>query len=136
MEGIDTKEKLEKEIQANIKANKEMDAENKYVDALLEAVGKNTEVDIPEEMVEEEVDRLILRKNTERLVNEKENELVEVFKDIDEVSLLYSKKVLDAFHKYNLNESDLFGTNGYGFNDIGRDKIESIYSNIFSKEWY
>lgn len=61
MEGIDTKEKLEKEIEANIKANKEMDAENKYVDALLEAVGKNTEVDIPEEMVEEEVDRLIHR---------------------------------------------------------------------------
>ncbi|MGN0973532.1 MAG: trigger factor [Bacilli bacterium] len=61
MEGIDTKEKLEKEIESNIKANKEMDAENKYVDALLEAVGKNTEVDIPEEMVEEEVDRLMHR---------------------------------------------------------------------------
>ncbi len=61
MEGVDTKEKLESEIKANIKANKEMDAENKYVDAILEAVGKNTEVDIPEEMVEEEVDRLMHR---------------------------------------------------------------------------
>lgn len=61
MEGVDTKEKLEEEIEANIKASKEMDAENKYVDAILEAVGKNTEVDIPEEMVEEEVDRLMHR---------------------------------------------------------------------------
>ena len=77
---------------------------------------------------------LNIKEDAFRLVNEKENELVEVFKDIDEVSLLYSKKVLDAFHKYNLNESDLFGTNGYGFNDIGRDKIESIYSDIFSSE--
>ncbi|MBQ7136398.1 MAG: trigger factor [Bacilli bacterium] len=61
MEGVDSKESLEKEIEANIKAHKEVDSENKYVDALLEAVGKNTEVDIPEEMVEEEVDRLLHR---------------------------------------------------------------------------
>ena len=61
MEGVNTKEALEKEIEATIKAHKEMDAENKHVDALLEAIGKNTEVDIPEEMVEEEVDRLLKR---------------------------------------------------------------------------
>ncbi len=61
MEGIDTKEKLMDEIKANIQAQKDMDAENNYVDHLLEEVGKNTEVDIPEEMVEEEVDRLLER---------------------------------------------------------------------------
>jgi len=61
MEGVDSKETLEKELEANIKAHKEVDSENKYVDSLLEAVGKNTEVDIPEEMVEEEVDRLLHR---------------------------------------------------------------------------
>ena len=38
-----------------------MDAENKYIDNLLETVSKNVEVDIPEEMVEEEVDRLMTR---------------------------------------------------------------------------
>ena len=38
-----------------------MDAENKYVDSILEAVAKNVEVDIPEEMVEEEIDRLMKR---------------------------------------------------------------------------
>ena len=61
MEGVNSKETLEEEIKKNIEAQKEMDAENKYVDKLLEEVGKNTEVDIPEEMVEEEVDRLIHR---------------------------------------------------------------------------
>ena len=61
MEGVDSKETLEAEIKKNIEAHKEMDAENKYVDELLEAVGKNVEVDIPEEMVDEEVDRLIER---------------------------------------------------------------------------
>lgn len=61
MEGVNSKETLEKEIKANIEANKEMDAENKYIDTLLEEVGKNVEVDIPEEMVDEEVDRLMHR---------------------------------------------------------------------------
>ena len=61
MEGVNSKEDLEKELKLNIEAQKEMDAENRYVDALLDAVAKNVEVDIPEEMVEEEVDRLLGR---------------------------------------------------------------------------
>lgn len=61
MEGVDSKEKLEAEIEKNIKAQKEVDAENNYVDKILEEVGKQVEVDIPEEMVNEEVDRLMRR---------------------------------------------------------------------------
>lgn len=61
IEGVDTKEKLEKHIEEEITAQKELDNENKYVEELLEAVGKNTEVDIPEEMVDEEIDRMIQR---------------------------------------------------------------------------
>lgn len=59
MEGIDSKDKLEKEIEANLKANKEMEAENKYVDELLSEVAKNVDVDIPEEMVDDEVHHMI-----------------------------------------------------------------------------
>ena len=58
LEGVDSKEKLEEEIEKTIKAQKEMDAENKYIDTILEEVSKNVEVDIPEEMVNEEIDRL------------------------------------------------------------------------------
>ena len=61
MEGVNDRQSLEEEIKANISAHKEMDNENKYIDDLLEAVGKHTEVDIPEQMVEEEVDRLLHR---------------------------------------------------------------------------
>ena len=38
-----------------------MDAENTYIDKLLEEIAKHVEVDIPEEMVSEEVDRLLRR---------------------------------------------------------------------------
>ena len=61
MEGVDSEEKLRKEIKASITAQKEVEAENKYVDHILEEVSKNVEVNIPEEMVEEEVDRLMTR---------------------------------------------------------------------------
>ena len=61
MEGVNSEETLKEEIKKSISAQKEMDAENKYIDAILEAVSKNVEVDIPEEMVEEEVTRLMNR---------------------------------------------------------------------------
>ncbi len=61
MEGVNSKESLEKEIKENIKARKDADLENKYIDDLLETVSKEVEVDIPEEMVDEEIHRLIGR---------------------------------------------------------------------------
>lgn len=59
MEGITTKAELEKTVKENILARKEMECENKYLDDLLEAAAKNTEVDVPEVMVTEELDRMI-----------------------------------------------------------------------------
>ena len=59
MEGVTTKEELEETIKKNIIARKEMENENKYLDELLEAAAKNTEVDVPEVMVNEELDRMI-----------------------------------------------------------------------------
>ncbi len=61
MEGVHSKETLEKEVEKNIKAQKEADSENKYIDHLLEEVAKNVEVDIPQEMVDEETTRLLGR---------------------------------------------------------------------------
>lgn len=61
MEGVHSKETLEKEVEKNIKAQKEADNENKYIDHLLEEVAKNVEIDIPQEMVDEETTRLLGR---------------------------------------------------------------------------
>ena len=61
MEGVDSEETLKEEIKKSLMAQKEVDAENQYIDKILEEVGKNVEVDIPEEMVDEEVDRLLKR---------------------------------------------------------------------------
>lgn len=59
MEGVDTKEKLEAKISESILTNKESELENKYIDELLEAAAKDTEVDIPEVMIDDEFERMI-----------------------------------------------------------------------------
>ena len=59
MEGVNSKETLEAEVKASIKASKDHEAENKYIDALLEAAAKNVKVDIPEAMTDEEINRML-----------------------------------------------------------------------------
>ena len=59
MEGVKDEESLKKVVEDQIKARKEYDIENQYIDKLLEEISKNTEVEIPNELVEEEIDRMI-----------------------------------------------------------------------------
>ena len=59
MEGIDSKEALEKQVKENIKTRKENVAEDKYIDELLKEIADNTEVDIPDTMINDEVNHMI-----------------------------------------------------------------------------
>ena len=54
MPGISTKEDLEKEVEIQIKAHKDMHAENEYVDKLLEKAASNMKIEIEEEMLDAE----------------------------------------------------------------------------------
>lgn len=63
-----------------------------------------------------------------------ENEIKEIFNDIDKICEMNSKKVLDAFQGCNLQESHLISSTGYGIDEQGRNKIEEIYSHIFKSE--
>ena len=45
-----------------------------------------------------------------------------------------SMKVLNAFHEENISEIHFNTSTGYGYNDIGRDKIEDVYKRIFKCE--
>ena len=53
---------------------------------------------------------------------------------IDKLEEYYSLKVLEAFRKFKVSESDFYGTTGYGYNDEGRDKIESIFAYVLDSE--
>ena len=59
-----------------------------------------------------------------------ENEL----KEIDKIVYSNSKKVLDAFHKEKVLTTDFNSSTGYGYNDIGRDKVEKVFADYFGCE--
>lgn len=64
------------------------------------------------------------------LINECEKKCFNEFQHIDEVCFQNTKKVLSAFHEEQVNENDFSSTTGYGYNDIGREKIEKIFSRV------
>ena len=68
------------------------------------------------------------------LVTKYELELKDEFDKVDRLCEYNSLKVLNAFNKYKVSESDLNGTTGYGYDDAGRDKIESIFSYVLGGE--
>ena len=70
----------------------------------------------------------------EDLVLECELNNKELYSKQEEICLFNSKKVLDAFKKENLSESDFNTTSGYGYNDTGRDKIERIFASVLGAE--
>lgn len=59
MEGITDEESLRKQVEDNIKDHKEHHAEDHFIDELLEEGIKNMEVEIPDVMIEEELNRMI-----------------------------------------------------------------------------
>lgn len=63
-----------------------------------------------------------------------ENKLINVFNNIDDVCFYNSQKVIKAFWQASISENDFNSTTGYGYGDIGRDKIEKVYSDIFETE--
>ena len=70
----------------------------------------------------------------EDLVNKCETELKDIFDQIDKNTFENSKKVINAFHEFKISENDLKGTNGYGYNDEGRDKIDQIFAKVLDAE--
>ena len=75
-----------------------------------------------------------ISEETINLIQKCESEVQDEFKKINEICEYNSLKVLKAFHDNNLSEVHFGETTGYGYDDIGRDVIERIYSQIFGVE--
>ncbi len=56
------------------------------------------------------------------------------FKKIDENAEYNQLKVLKAMQENKVSEACLLGTTGYGYNDIGREKLEAVYASVFHTE--
>lgn len=60
--------------------------------------------------------------------------LEDILRSIDDLEEYNSEKVLNAFITNNISETDFNTTTGYGYNDIGRDKIEKVFASVFKAE--
>ncbi len=56
------------------------------------------------------------------------------FERIDSIAEENTQKVLAAFQNHRVAESYFAGTTGYGYDDLGRDKLDAIYADIFGTE--
>ncbi|WP_349421225.1 methionine gamma-lyase family protein [Staphylococcus felis] len=70
----------------------------------------------------------------QQLIDEVEQTLDPYFKEIEKRAFENQARVLDAFHKVKITESDLVGSTGYGYDDFGRDHLEAVYAATFKAE--
>ena len=68
------------------------------------------------------------------IVNEAEDKVKEQFKKIDELCDINSLKVLSAFNQNHISESHFNSTTGYGYDDMGRDAIERVFTDVLGAE--
>lgn len=68
------------------------------------------------------------------LAAQAQREIRDQFDRIDAIAEENTQKVLSAFQKYRVAEAYFAGTTGYGYDDLGRDKLDEIYAEIFGTE--
>lgn len=76
-----------------------------------------------------EIDKKVLE-----LSKEVEKEIRDELVNCDNLCLKNTEKVLNAFINNGISALDFNGTDGYGYNDVGREKIEKIYSEVLKAE--
>ena len=69
--------------------------------------------------------------NLSKKVDEK---IKDKIKEIDELCMYNSIKVLKAFHQNHISDVHFNSTTGYGYSDIGRDTIENVFSEVLGAE--
>ena len=65
------------------------------------------------------------------LAGQAEQGLSGQFARIDAIAQANSRRVLAAFQKHRVAEGCFAGTTGYGYDDLGRDKLDEIYAELF-----
>lgn len=56
------------------------------------------------------------------------------FERIDTIALHNTQKVLDAYKKAQISSYQFAGTSGYGYSDMGREKLDEVFATVFKAE--
>ncbi|MCH5164716.1 MAG: methionine gamma-lyase family protein [Clostridiales bacterium] len=69
-----------------------------------------------------------------KLVNEAQENLKDLFAYYEEIALYNQEKVLNAFKDNCVALRHFNGTTGYGYDDIGRDTLNKVFATVFNAE--
>lgn len=67
-------------------------------------------------------------------VSVRENEILPHFSELDTIREFNQFKVIEAMQFNRLSSTDFYWTTGYGYGDVGREKVESIFARVFRGE--
>ena len=71
---------------------------------------------------------------TLKLVSEAEESIKEQFKHIENICEINQLRVMKAFADNRVSDSHFVATTGYGYDDLGRDTLDSVYADIMGAE--
>ena len=80
------------------------------------------------------LEQLGITKETLDFIKEEENKLTDIYREIDNNCELNTLKVLAGLQKYEISEGVFNSTTGYGYNDLGREKIEKVFAYVLDAE--
>ena len=75
-----------------------------------------------------------ISEKVEKIAEKVENELVNVYREIDKRCEKNSLNVLKAFQNNRISDVHFGTTTGYGYGDIGRDTIEKVFAEVLRAE--
>ncbi|WP_206458105.1 methionine gamma-lyase family protein [Anaerovorax sp. IOR16] len=75
-----------------------------------------------------------IHENVINTISQAEEEIKDIFSELDDIMAFNQYKVLDVFQKCRISDMHFAWNTGYGYDDPGRDALEKVYAMLFKTE--
>ena len=65
------------------------------------------------------------------IIKQSEEELKQVFNELDDIALYNQDKVLNAFQEARVSLTNMVGSTGYGYDDTAKGKLSEVFKSVF-----
>src|SRR5690625_756814 len=70
----------------------------------------------------------------DKIIDQAEQDCLELFSKVNKQVEMNQSRVLHAFQEHEIGDHHFSSTDGYGYDDIGRDGLEAIYATVCGGE--
>lgn len=68
------------------------------------------------------------------IIEESEIQLKDMYNKLEDICMFNQEKVLNIYKKHEISYRHFNPTNGYGYDDVGRDTLRKVYADVFGCE--